>query len=218
MSVPCVLVRNTRQLLLNHGIRCISQPRPGYESGSRRSVTTYQAAVAAPAQSDKGSSSTDSSHKFSFPPEFDVVVVGGGIVGSATARQLKIEHPNLRICMVEKENKLGRDGRWMGGVVGTTWPITAYVSVERELPALFTAAHQSGNNSGVIHAGIYYTPGSLRAKLCVEGIDLAYEFLRENNVPHKKIGKLIVAVDQEEIPRLEVRPLRKSHKKWMQKY
>ncbi|CAJ0591046.1 unnamed protein product [Cylicocyclus nassatus] len=172
MSVPCALARNTRQLLLNHGIRCISNPRPGYESGSRRSVTTYQAAVAAPTQSDKGSSSTDSTHKFSFPPEFDVVVVGGGIVGSATARQLKIEHPNLRICMLEKESKL--------------------------------AAHQSGNNSGVIHAGIYYTPGSLRAKLCVEGIDLAYEFLRENKVPHKKIGKLIVAVDQEEIPRLEV--------------
>ncbi|EYB85819.1 hypothetical protein Y032_0290g1537 [Ancylostoma ceylanicum] len=69
------------------------------------------------------------------------------------------------------------------------------------------APHQSGNNSGVIHAGIYYTPGSLKAKLCVEGNDLAYKFFAENNFPHKKLGKLIVAVEPEEIPRLDVGPL-----------
>ncbi|KAK6037580.1 hypothetical protein COOONC_24917, partial [Cooperia oncophora] len=65
------------------------------------------------------------------------------------------------------------------------------------------APHQSGNNSGVIHAGIYYTPGTLKAKLCVEGHALAYKFFEENNFPHKKAGKLIVAVEPEEIPRLD---------------
>ncbi|VDL66173.1 unnamed protein product [Nippostrongylus brasiliensis] len=65
------------------------------------------------------------------------------------------------------------------------------------------APHQSGNNSGVIHAGIYYTPGTLKAKLCVEGMQLAYKFFEENNFPHKKIGKLIVAVEPEEVPRVE---------------
>ncbi|CAI2353645.1 unnamed protein product [Caenorhabditis sp. 36 PRJEB53466] len=103
--------------------------------------------------------------------KYDLVIVGGGIVGCATARQLLIERPNLKIALIEKEKEL--------------------------------AAHQSGHNSGVIHAGIYYTPGSLKAKLCVEGLDLSYKFFDENNVPYKKTGKLIVAVEQEEIPRLD---------------
>ncbi|KJH52323.1 FAD dependent oxidoreductase [Dictyocaulus viviparus] len=106
------------------------------------------------------------------PLEVDMVIAGGGIVGCATARRLKIEYPNLKICMVEKENTLG--------------------------------VHQTGNNSGVIHAGIYYTPGTLKAKLCVEGMDLAYKFFTETNFPHKKVGKLIVAVEPEEIPRLDI--------------
>ena len=55
-----------------------------------------------------------------------------------------------------------------------------------------TAAHQSGKNSGVIHAGIYYTPGSLKAKLCVQGLDLLYEYCDKNNVPYKKCGKVCV--------------------------
>ncbi|VDO60711.1 unnamed protein product, partial [Heligmosomoides polygyrus] len=66
-----------------------------------------------------------------------------------------------------------------------------------------SAPHQSGNNSGVIHAGIYYTPGTLKAKLCVEGMWLAYKFFEENKFPHKKVGKLIVAVEPDEIPRLD---------------
>ena len=68
---------------------------------------------------------------------YDVVIVGGGIVGLATAQELIFRHPNLRFALVEKEPKL--------------------------------ALHQTGHNSGVIHAGIYYKPGSLMAKLCVEG-------------------------------------------------
>ncbi|UMM33984.1 hypothetical protein L5515_007255 [Caenorhabditis briggsae] len=105
-------------------------------------------------------------------PKYDLVIVGGGIVGCATARQLLIEKPNLKIALVEKEKEL--------------------------------AVHQSGHNSGVIHAGIYYTPGSLKAKLCVEGLDLSYEFFDKEKIPYKKTGKLIVAVEQEEVPRLDV--------------
>lgn len=56
----------------------------------------------------------------------------------------------------------------------------------------YLACHQTGNNSGVIHAGIYYTPGSLKAKLCVQGLKLMYKYCDENNVPYKKVGKVIV--------------------------
>ena len=56
----------------------------------------------------------------------------------------------------------------------------------------FLAAHQSGHNSGVIHAGIYYTPGSLKAKLCVEGLKLLYQYCDEHGVPYKKVGKVVI--------------------------
>ncbi|XP_076037732.1 L-2-hydroxyglutarate dehydrogenase, mitochondrial-like [Oratosquilla oratoria] len=101
---------------------------------------------------------------------YDIIVVGGGIVGTATARELLLRNPDLRLAVVEKENKL--------------------------------AVHQSGHNSGVIHAGIYYKPGSLKAKLCVEGLHLAYQFFDKEGIPYKKCGKLIVAVEDAEIPRL----------------
>ncbi|RUS72272.1 hypothetical protein EGW08_019960, partial [Elysia chlorotica] len=103
--------------------------------------------------------------------QYDLVIVGGGIVGTATAQELITRHPQLRLAVLEKESEL--------------------------------AAHQSGHNSGVIHAGIYYTPGSLKAKLCVKGLKMTYAYCDKHNIPYKKCGKLIVALDPEELPRLD---------------
>lgn len=102
--------------------------------------------------------------------KYDLVVVGGGIVGVASAREILLRHPTLKIAILEKEKKL--------------------------------AVHQSGHNSGVIHAGIYYKPGSLKAKLCVEGLHLSYKYLDEKKIPYKKCGKLIVATNDLEVERL----------------
>ncbi|XP_061897203.1 L-2-hydroxyglutarate dehydrogenase, mitochondrial [Entelurus aequoreus] len=102
---------------------------------------------------------------------YDVALVGGGIVGLATARELILRHPALSFILLEKEKEL--------------------------------SVHQSGHNSGVIHSGIYYTPGSLKARLCVRGASLAYDYCDKKGLPYKKCGKLIVAVEQEEIPRLQ---------------
>lgn len=109
---------------------------------------------------------------FSRSEKYDVVVVGGGIVGAASAREILIRHPNWKVALLEKEDKL--------------------------------AAHQTGHNSGVVHAGIYYKPGSLKAKLCVEGMKLCYEYFDQKKIPYKKVGKLIVATTEEEVPRLLV--------------
>ncbi|XP_037823686.1 L-2-hydroxyglutarate dehydrogenase, mitochondrial [Lucilia sericata] len=102
--------------------------------------------------------------------DYDLVVVGGGIVGVASAREILLRHPSLKIAILEKESKL--------------------------------AIHQSGHNSGVIHAGIYYKPGTLKARLCVEGLNLAYKYLDEKKIPYKKCGKLIVATNDVEVTRL----------------
>ncbi|KAM3919194.1 L-2-hydroxyglutarate dehydrogenase, mitochondrial [Leptodactylus fuscus] len=102
---------------------------------------------------------------------YDVVIVGAGIVGLASARQLILRHPNLRFAILEKEHEI--------------------------------ATHQSGHNSGVIHSGIYYTPGSLKAKLCVRGASLLYEYCDRKRIPYKQCGKLIIAVKHQEIPRLQ---------------
>uniref|UniRef100_A0A1I8FU56 L-2-hydroxyglutarate dehydrogenase, mitochondrial n=2 Tax=Macrostomum lignano TaxID=282301 RepID=A0A1I8FU56_9PLAT len=101
---------------------------------------------------------------------FDLAIVGGGIVGAATAREVTKRWPKLRCLLLEKESGLAR--------------------------------HQSGHNSGVIHAGIYYQPGSLKAKLCVRGMRLMYDYCDARRLPCKKVGKLIVATREGEFDRL----------------
>ncbi|XP_037024434.1 L-2-hydroxyglutarate dehydrogenase, mitochondrial [Bradysia coprophila] len=102
--------------------------------------------------------------------KYDLVVVGGGIIGMASAREIQLRHRHLKVAVLEKEEKL--------------------------------AFHQSGHNSGVIHAGIYYKPGSLKAKLCVEGLHLSYKYFDRKRIPYKKCGKLIVATNELEVERL----------------
>jgi (S)-2-hydroxyglutarate dehydrogenase len=102
---------------------------------------------------------------------FDLAVVGAGILGLATARELLLRAPELRVAVLEREDAVGR--------------------------------HQTGHNSGVIHAGIYYKPGSLKAKLCVEGARRMYDFCAERGIAHERCGKVIVAVDETELGRLD---------------
>jgi L-2-hydroxyglutarate oxidase len=102
---------------------------------------------------------------------YDIIVVGGGIVGLATALKLKTSSPFLNILLVEKEKEL--------------------------------AKHQTGNNSGVIHSGLYYKPGSLKAKNCIHGYHLLIDFCKENNVPFELCGKIVVATEEKELPLLE---------------
>jgi (S)-2-hydroxyglutarate dehydrogenase len=103
-------------------------------------------------------------------PEFDVLVVGGGIVGLAAAREILIRHPGTSVVVLDKEASLGE--------------------------------HQTGHNSGVIHSGIYYAPGSLKARLCTKGARLMYEFCASHDVPADRCGKLIVATSESELPAL----------------
>jgi 2-hydroxyglutarate dehydrogenase len=103
--------------------------------------------------------------------ECDVAVVGGGIVGLATARELQRRRPDARIVVLEREAQVGR--------------------------------HQTGSNSGVAHAGIYYAPGSLKARLCVAGVRRLYDFCDEHGVPYERCGKVIVALDRSELGRLD---------------
>ena len=100
----------------------------------------------------------------------DVVVVGGGIVGLATALALLEHSPGLRVTLLEQESA--------------------------------PASHQSGRNSGVVHAGLYYAPGSLKASLCREGRALLESFCHEHAVPFRRVGKLVVAADESELARL----------------
>jgi L-2-hydroxyglutarate oxidase LhgO len=103
---------------------------------------------------------------------FDLAVVGGGILGLATARALLAERPGLRLVILEKEARL--------------------------------ASHQTGHNSGVIHSGIYYKPGSHKARLCVEGARLMKEFCAQYGIRVDPIGKVIVATSEAELPRLQM--------------
>ncbi len=100
------------------------------------------------------------------PSECDVVVVGAGIVGLATARELALRHDGIRIAVLEQERSI--------------------------------AAHQSGRTSGVIHAGIYYRPGSLKARLCVSGARELYAYCEEHEIRTEASGKLIVATNEAE--------------------
>lgn len=100
----------------------------------------------------------------------DIAIIGGGIVGTATALQI-LKKKKLSLILIEAEDKL--------------------------------AAHQTGRNSGVIHSGLYYKPGSLKASNCVEGRNLLYQFCEENQIKYDRCGKIVVAVNETEIPRLD---------------
>jgi L-2-hydroxyglutarate oxidase len=102
---------------------------------------------------------------------YDFIIVGGGIVGLATAYKLQIKFPDRSIAILEKENKIGK--------------------------------HQTGRNSGVIHSGIYYKPGSYKAKNCKNGRDQLVDFAKKYKIKHDICGKLIVATVFEELPILE---------------
>jgi L-2-hydroxyglutarate oxidase LhgO len=102
---------------------------------------------------------------------FDLVIIGGGIVGLAAALQAVRRNPSTRLAVLEKENAI--------------------------------AQHQSGHNSGVIHSGIYYKPGSLKAKNCVAGAAAMIHFCREHDIPHEICGKVIVATGPSELPGLD---------------
>lgn len=101
---------------------------------------------------------------------FDVAIIGGGIVGLATAYELVLEKPSLRVVLLEKEPEL--------------------------------ATHQTGHNSGVLHAGLYYAPGSRKAALCRDGKAELERFAAEHGIPFERCGKLVVALEQDELPRL----------------
>lgn len=103
--------------------------------------------------------------------KFDVIVIGAGLVGLATAYQIKKSNPRKKILVLEKTDKV--------------------------------AGHQSGHNSGVIHSGIYYKPGSLKAQNCITGYNMLIDFAKEYGIPHELCGKLIVATTPEELPLLK---------------
>ncbi|HSJ27980.1 MAG TPA: L-2-hydroxyglutarate oxidase [Acidimicrobiia bacterium] len=103
--------------------------------------------------------------------KYDVCVVGGGLVGLATARALLEAFPGLALTVVDKEPEV--------------------------------AAHQSSHNSGVVHSGLYYKPGSLKARLCVEGRDAVYELCDRVGIPAARSGKLVIASRESEIPALD---------------
>ncbi|MBK5275501.1 MAG: L-2-hydroxyglutarate oxidase [Desulfuromonadales bacterium] len=106
----------------------------------------------------------------------DVAVIGGGVVGTATAMALLERYPGLEVIVLEKENRL--------------------------------AAHQTGHNSGVIHSGLYYRPGSLKARTCASGRDALYSFCEEHGIAHERCGKIVVATSENEIPALDSLELR----------
>jgi L-2-hydroxyglutarate oxidase len=103
---------------------------------------------------------------------FDFIVIGGGIVGLATAMAIAERLPKQRLLVLEKESEVG--------------------------------SHQTGHNSGVIHSGLYYKPGSMKAKTCVAGAAAMIEFCQTNNLAYQRCGKVVVATCPEELPQLEM--------------
>jgi L-2-hydroxyglutarate oxidase LhgO len=99
--------------------------------------------------------------------QFDIIIVGGGIVGLAAAYKINLRYPNKKILVLEKEK--------------------------------IVAAHQTGHNSGVIHSGLYYKPGSYKAKNCVDGRKELVAFAKEHKIPHDICGKIVVATDSSEL-------------------
>ncbi|MFH1155190.1 MAG: L-2-hydroxyglutarate oxidase [Pseudomonadota bacterium] len=106
----------------------------------------------------------------------DIVLIGGGIVGVATAWRLKQICPRAEILLMDKEDRV--------------------------------AAHQTGHNSGVIHAGVYYQPGSLKADFCKQGSALTLDFCKKHRIPVDQCGKLLVATDALEMKRMEALEIR----------
>ncbi len=102
---------------------------------------------------------------------YNVIIIGGGIVGLGVALEITRRFPHLRLLVLEKEDRVAR--------------------------------HQSEHNSGVIHSGLYYKPGSMKARLCVAGAAAMIEFCREHGIPHEVCGKVVVATQTDELPRLE---------------
>ena len=111
---------------------------------------------------------------------YDITIVGGGIVGLSTAYKLQLKHPLLKILVLEKEDEL--------------------------------ASHQTGRNSGVLHSGLYYKPGSLKAIYCVEGRRELVEFAKQNKIKHDVCGKIVLATNSKEADRLD-----SLKKKWYKK-
>ncbi|WP_242203925.1 L-2-hydroxyglutarate oxidase [Aestuariivivens insulae] len=103
--------------------------------------------------------------------QYDIAVVGGGIVGVASAYKIQLKHPHLKIVLIEKEARL--------------------------------AAHQTGHNSGVIHSGLYYKPGSAKAKNCVDGRKQLVDFAKKYKIKHEVCGKVVAAVNEAELPYLD---------------
>lgn len=102
--------------------------------------------------------------------QHDVIIVGGGIVGLATALKVLEQNSGRKVLVIEKEKEL--------------------------------AKHQTGNNSGVIHSGLYYKPGSLKATNCIRGYNLLIDFCNRNDIPYDLCGKIVVATEERELPLL----------------